>query len=126
MDYCRSKLSEHTCCVLILQLICRNQSLLPRLPANQHQTHKWIQQTMILLCSCVLCVCASSKPPVINKAVSVRLNHAVPPSKVNTRVNGEDGYNIVSVFSVGPLILNNNDFLMWNCDYIVTVKYSSA
>lgn len=32
-----------------------------------------------------------------------------------------------SVFSqAGLRFLNNNDFLMWNCDYIVRVKYRSA
>lgn len=78
----------------------------------------------ITLRVCVVCVC--SKPPVINKVVSVCLNHAAPCSWVNIRVNGKDSYSIVSVFSVRPLILNNNDFLMWTCDYIVMVKYGSS
>lgn len=67
-----------------------------------------------------MCVCVSSNPCVINKVVSVCLNHAALCSRVNMRVNGKDSYGIVSVFSVRPPILNNNDFLMWNCDYIVT------
>lgn len=81
---------------------------------------------MILLYGCVVCVCVSSNPCVINKVVSVCLNHTALCSRVNMRVNGKDSYGIVSVFSVRPPILNNNDFLMWNCDYIVTVKYGSS
>lgn len=119
MDYSKSKLSEQTCCVLILQLICRDQSLLPRLPANQHKKHKWIQQTVILLSGCAMCV----QTRVINKVVSVCLNHAALSSRVNVSVNGKDSWSIVSVFSVRPRILNNNDFLMWSCDYTVMVKY---
>lgn len=49
MDYSKSELSEQTCCVLILLLICRDQSLLPRLPANQHKKQKWFQWAMIPL-----------------------------------------------------------------------------
>lgn len=73
-----------------------------------------------------MCVHVCSNPLVINKVVSVCLNHAALCSWVNIRVNGEDSYSIVSVFSVRPPILNNNDFLMWNCDYIVMVKYGSS
>lgn len=68
---------------------------------------------------CVWCVC----PRVINKVVSVGLNHAALCSWVNIRVSWKDSSSIVCVFSVRPLILNNNDFLMWTCDYIVMVKY---
>ncbi len=55
---------------------------------------------MILLCGYVWRVC--SNPRVINKVVSLRLNHAALCSWVNSRVNGEDSYSIVSVFSVRP------------------------
>lgn len=119
MDYSKSKLSEQTCCVLILQLICRDQSLLPRLPANQHKNHKWIQQTIIFLRGCAVCV----ETRVINKVVSMCLNHAALASRVNIRVNGQDSESRAGVFSVRARILNNNDFLMWNCDYNVLVKY---
>lgn len=42
------------------------------------------------------CVCSS--PHVINKIVSVCLNHAALCSWVNIRVNGKDSYSKVSVF----------------------------
>lgn len=73
-----------------------------------------------------MCVRVSPSVRAINTVASVRLNHAAPLSRVNTRVNGKGGSSAVSVFPVGPRILNNNDFLMWNCDYIVTVRYGSS
>lgn len=85
---------------------------------------------MILLCVCVcvcaVCLCVFSNPHVINTVVSVCLNHAALCSWVNIHVNGKDSSGVVSVFSVRTPILNNNDFLMWNCDYIVMVKYESS
>lgn len=67
-----------------------------------------------------------SRPHVINKAVSAHLNHSGLCSWVNTQVNGKNNNSKVSVFSVRSTILNNNDFLMWTCDYTVTVKYGSS
>lgn len=67
-----------------------------------------------------------SKPCQVNKVVSMRLNQADLCSRVNMRINGSDSSGLVSVFSARSLILNNNDFLMWNCDYIVRVKYRPA
>lgn len=72
------------------------------------------------------CVCVCSDPRVINKVISVCLNHTALCSWVNIRVNGKDSSSVVCVFSVRPPILNNNDFLMWTCDYIVMVKYGSS
>lgn len=56
----------------------------------------------------------------------MRLNQADLCSRVNMRINGSDSSGLVSVFSARSPILNNNDFLMWNCDYIVRVKYRPA
>lgn len=78
---------------------------------------------MIWLCERVD---ASSKPCQINKVVSMCLNQTDLCSRVNMRINGSDSSGLVSVFSARSLILNNNDFLMGNCDYIVRVKYRPA
>lgn len=97
MDYGRSKLSQQTWCVCILQLICRDHSLLPRLPVNQHRKHKGLQWTVILLCSST-----RLQSPVWS--TSMCLNHSGLCSRVNTRINGRDRYGVVHVFSVRPRV----------------------
>lgn len=65
-------------------MICEDQSLLARLAANQRRKHKQLQQTLIRLGERVD---TSSKPGVINKMVSMRLNQANLSFRVNMHVN---------------------------------------